>query len=349
MFIIGQDDSLYVVGQSSAGLLGLGVDVHSASVPTPVPALAGIPMQDVAVSERHVMALSKEGDVYTWGEGATVMRPSALGLPTDAAQASPALVEALADAGESISFIGAGSRHSVAVGQGQVFAWGSGELGRLGNGITDSPLPAPVEVLEGVSVASLAVGKGFSALSTAGGSVWSWGVNDQNQLGLGPRVVMDMNSMEPYPERVEGSPTPILQVAAGDSHCVALGQDGGVYYWGSGGYADPTRKGTFSEEDPVACVSAGSGACAAITSQGKLFVWGKNLFSGNLGVDSRLGTAQPAQVSALDGVSIAQVHFGESVSAAVVGQPSAPAPIKPEDADASSSASSGGFLAGLFG
>ena len=295
------------------------------------------------------MALSEDGDVYTWGSGGSITRACGLGHGNEVAQPEPALVEWFGDEGLVLSSADSGERHGAAViSDGQVYTWGDGQLGRLGNGIASQPLPEAVEVLEGLNVRSVHAGKAFCVALTEGGSVWGWGKNDQSQLGLGPRMVMDMNTMEEYPVAVDSLRGRVLQLSAGDMHCVALRDDGEVMYWGSGGFLEPSAKAAFSGEDPVFRVVAGEGVSAAITQSGQLWTWGRNLMTGTLGVEQRTGSTQPVLVQALadEGVGVAQASFGAKCAAAVSGKPPAPRGISEPDAGA---AEEGGFLAGLFG
>jgi hypothetical protein len=58
----------------------------------------------------------------------------------------------------------------------------------------------------------VSAGHSFSTALTADGDLYAWGKNDQAQLGIGTNVVMDMNTMEEYPVKVEfgggAQPTP---------------------------------------------------------------------------------------------------------------------------------------------
>ncbi len=348
MLILDASGQVYSVGSCSYGTLGLG-STTEVSKPTPVSALSGIRITRVAHGGRQAMALSEDGEVFTWGSGGSITRACGLGHGNEVAQPEPALVEWFADAGITLASADTGERHGTAVSNdGQVYTWGDGQLGRLGNGIANQPLPEPVEVLDDMQVRSVHAGKAFCVALTEGGSIWGWGKNDQSQLGLGPRMVMDMNTMEEYPVEIEGVRGRIAQVAAGDMHCVALRDDGEVLYWGSGGFLEPSAKAAFSQDDPVFRVCAGEGVSAAITQSGQLWTWGRNLMTGTLGVEQRTGSTQPVLVQALadEGVGVSDASFGAKCAAAVVGKPAAPRSIDTPDAGGDQE---GGFLAGLFG
>ena len=82
------------------------------------------------------------------------------------------------------------------------------------------------------------------------GGLWSWGWNDRGSLGHGHRNQVHQ------PELVSAlSGIPIVQVAIGGWHCLALSKDGGVFAWGGNEYlqcgTDPDRRDILT---PVPCV-----------------------------------------------------------------------------------------------
>jgi alpha-tubulin suppressor-like RCC1 family protein len=84
-----------------------------------------------------------------------------------------------------------------------LYAWGNGEFGRCGNGKSDQPVPELVEVLQDMRFVQASAGHSFSTAVTDTGDLYAWGKNDQAQLGIGTNVVMDMNTMEEFPVKVE--------------------------------------------------------------------------------------------------------------------------------------------------
>ncbi len=73
---------------------------------------------------------------------------------------------------------------------------------------------------------SLAGGQSHSLAVKVDGSVWAWGKNDYGQLGDGT------TTNRSAPVAVSGLTSGVAQVAAGDSHSVALKSDGTVWAWG---------------------------------------------------------------------------------------------------------------------
>lgn len=115
-------------GLGHRGQLGHG-DLLSRAHPLSVEALDGIGIEDVACGNWHNLALSKYGDVYSWGWNADQQ----LGHSADTGTvAIPTLVE-LGDE-VNLKFVSCGSRHSAALSVcGQLFTWGWNAYGQLGH------------------------------------------------------------------------------------------------------------------------------------------------------------------------------------------------------------------------
>ena len=84
-----------------------------------------------------------------------------------------------------------GVGHSVClIHNNQIFAWGSGLFGELGNGNTENQ-SIPVQVLglpEGVPIKQLCVGTLHNACVLKDNRVYSWGSNLYGQLGNGNKI-----------------------------------------------------------------------------------------------------------------------------------------------------------------
>jgi len=139
--------------------------------------------------------------------------------------------------GVTIVDVSCGYKHSMALSKsGHVYTWGKGKHGRLGHDDAANQLsPARVapHAFLGRRVCCISAGGQHSAAVAAGGAVFTWGLNDNSQLGPGeprsgapwlnayhPRRVSDLSSLH------------VRTVAAGASHTLALTHEGEVWAWG---------------------------------------------------------------------------------------------------------------------
>ena len=71
LFMLTHQGEVYTCGETTNGRLGLGDIDGNVAVPQIVKGLEGIPIKKLAVHSggRHTLALSINGEVYSWGEG----------------------------------------------------------------------------------------------------------------------------------------------------------------------------------------------------------------------------------------------------------------------------------------
>ena len=186
----------------------------------------------IAAEDNVGLALSDEGFVYTWGNNDHGQ------LGNDSTVKSslwPVVVDTNGVLkGKTIVAIAAGISHALALASdGTVYAWGENEYGQLGNRTnTDSNVPVPVYmtgVLSGKKVVAIAAGGEFSLVLASDGKIYSWGKNNNGQLG-------NMNGDSNIPVAVDFSGVlngkNIVDIAGGSYHCMALSCEGKVYSWG---------------------------------------------------------------------------------------------------------------------
>ncbi len=117
-------------------------------------------------------------------------------------------------------------------------------------------------------------GKGFSVALKADGTVWSWGANNNGQLGLGTTE----NKNEPHQVEVEEE---IIDISAGEGHTLLLGKSGKVYSFGLNSNGQLGTGNLAIYKAPVdinlgniAKVIAKNNTSFAITEEGKVYAWG---------------------------------------------------------------------------
>ena len=140
---------------------------------TPV---GGLPfITDISSSITHSLAVDEEGHVWCWGD---CRESSAFsGGQTSEPMIRPDLA--------GIRRVEAGRDYSLALShEGIVYAWGSGNLGQIGDGLfEESDCPIPIEGLP--TCVDISAGEWHALALTETGEVWAWGLNDHGQLGCG--------------------------------------------------------------------------------------------------------------------------------------------------------------------
>jgi regulator of chromosome condensation len=186
----GQVWRVFVTGSGECDQLGLGQDVVDLERPRLVRALAKVRVARIAVGGIHTLALTPEGQVWSWGcndehmlgrGGACYMPGRVRGLLD-----GPATVPGFAP----VCLISAGDCHSVAVDtRGRVFAWGTykGAEGTLGFDAhtlhQPEPKLLPVHEQFGRAV-QLSSGAEHAGITTESGVGVVWGYGGQGQLGM---------------------------------------------------------------------------------------------------------------------------------------------------------------------
>ena len=318
--VVSSDGSVYTWGKNDYGQLGLGENSDPMVItPERVKGLEGVKIKSVKCGFYHTAALSEDGEVFTWGWGGNWMQGAgALGHGDKNTHHEPHIVEALLDDGLVIDEIECGKAHTVArTDNGELWTWGKGEYGRLGNGgSADQLLPEPVELLMDVGTCTqVACGSSFTLALMDDGSVYSWGRNEQGQLGIGGSMSMDHYAMEDYPVQIEGDleGKVVTSVAAGFVQALASTEDNELFQWGMGQWLAPRI--VLFEDGPQAIVDASCGDRfnVVVTESGDTYTWAKGYFQkGVLGHEDQKTQRFPAKVGGLDsnaiGVSCGQKH-----------------------------------------
>ncbi|KAL8762900.1 MAG: hypothetical protein Q9184_001196 [Pyrenodesmia sp. 2 TL-2023] len=195
-----------------------------------------------------------------------------------------------------------------------VYVFGEGSSGELGLGTAKSAIDVkrprlnPLLPADTVGVVHIACGGMHVAALTHDGKVLTWGVNDQGALGRdtkwegGLRDVGEsddesdsgsdsgLNPFESTPTAVTTFPegTVIVKLSAGDSHTLALTDEGLVYGWGTFRFMQSNegilgfKPGTFVQSTPVLLpglkkivdITSGANHCLARDQKGIVYTWG---------------------------------------------------------------------------
>lgn len=158
-------------------------DIKQISTPVRVQGLEKVRV--IAVGAFHNLALTEDGILWAWGNN----EYGQLGTGDTQPRSHPIRVEGLSDL--SLVDIAAGGWHSTALTiQGEVYAWGRGEHGRLGFGDDKSSrmVPLKVELLAGEDIVQVSCGGTHSVALTRDGRMFSYGRGDHGRLGYGRKL-----------------------------------------------------------------------------------------------------------------------------------------------------------------
>ncbi|KAK7877601.1 hypothetical protein WMY93_031686 [Mugilogobius chulae] len=315
LFAVTADGKLYATGYGAGGRLGIG-GTESVSTPTLLESIQHVFIRKVAVNSggKHCLALSSEGEVYSWGEAEDGKLGHGNRSPCD----RPRVIESLR--GVEVVDIAAGGAHSACItASGELFTWGKGRYGRLGHGDSEDQLkPKLVDALQGHRVIDVACGSGDAQTLclTDDDMVWSWGDGDYGKLGRGGsdgcKVPMKIDSL---------TGLGVVKVECGSQFSVALTKSGSVYTWGKGDYH---RLGHGSDDHvrrprqvqglqgkKVIAIATGSLHCVCCTEDGEVYTWGDN-DEGQLGDGTTNAIQRPRLVAALQGKKINRVACGSA-------------------------------------
>lgn len=313
----------------------------------------GTPLSDIAAISAgwdHILALTHEGLVWSWGDNAAGQLGTGMGTWTEGAS-NPVLV--LDDFGEdpltNIIAISAGEQQSMAIdARGIAWYWGmdtwsasdiypeTGAAVGISNGYGFSV------VLEG----SLAGTQGWYYWNTppflassnltdfssdgnhtlaldSQGNVWAFGSNSCGELGLGD---YDRRSSPTQVTGLDGNVRRFTKVSAGSCFSLALDSEGYVWAWGDNSKGllgigggdlerlEPVRvaggEQGVSYLKNIVSISAGQEHALAVDSLGRVWAWGVNE-SGRLGTGDYISSSTPVEVFGLWGHQIVEAVAGD--------------------------------------
>jgi alpha-tubulin suppressor-like RCC1 family protein len=283
------DGTLRAWGENGNGRLGDGSNVNR-SRPVAVQGLTTV--VDMEGNSNDSVALLADGTVMSWGDNCCGQLGSGSSSPSS--RNTPGAVSGLTN----VTAIGLGTLHALAVrSDGTVWAWGSNNSGEIGDGTSGTTRWSPVQVTGLTNMTAVQGGFYFSAALDQTGTIWTWGQNDQGQLGIGT------NTSHLTPVAVT-SLSNVTQIASGPYHTVALRADGTVWTFGGnseGQIGDGTQTARVTptqvtELTSIVLVAAGDYHSLALAADGTVWAWGRNV-NGTLGDGTTTSRLSPVPIS----------------------------------------------------
>jgi alpha-tubulin suppressor-like RCC1 family protein len=199
----------------------------------------------------------------------------------------------------NVAAVATGWDHNVAVtSDGGFYTWGDNRAGQFGLGFLGTPQPAPLQVGTDADWSSVSFGAFFTVALKRDGTLWSWGLNGDGQLGDGTTIGRSALA------RV-GLDSDWVAVTAGESSALAIKQNGTLWGWGQNFAGllgmDPFQ--TSQQLTPIqigtdrdwTAAAAGRDHSLALKADGSLWAWGGN-GGGQLGDGTTTSHVAPTRI-----------------------------------------------------
>ncbi|KAL0226674.1 hypothetical protein P9112_013998 [Eukaryota sp. TZLM1-RC] len=259
------------------------------------------------------LTITSQNSLYAWGAN----DKGQLGDGSITNRNEPVRVGVTGD----IVDISAGLSHSLALlSNGDLLSWGCHGSGQGGHGSGDSYYTSPTLITNvNASFTTIFAGMDHSLALDTDNQVYTWGANDNGQLGLGHRDNVE------FPTIVTVGGTPLLAkaIVGGHSHSAVIDLEGTVFTVGNNQNGRLGREGagsgttvfesiTISDGTiPAVRMSAGASNTLVILENGDVYGWGSNS-GGYLALGSTSNTInQPTYSSALTELGITEMSPGD--------------------------------------
>ncbi|MGC5324432.1 cadherin-like beta sandwich domain-containing protein, partial [Brevibacillus sp. SYSU BS000544] len=273
-------------------------------------ASANTTFTSVSAGNEHTVAIDSTGSVWAWGSNMN----GSLGDGTTTAHLRPIKVPGLTD----ITAISASGNFTLALkNDGTVYAWGMNYNGQLGNGTSNNVQLVPLQIPGLDHVIAIEAGNGYSMALKDDGKVYTWGLNNNGQLGDG---TTDSKSTPVQVLNISNA----KKISAGHSHAMALIDDKTVYAWGDN-QVGQIGNGTINARQltpvkigisGITSISAGGAHSLAVKEDGTVYGWGRNVI-GEVGDGTTNMRALPVVINSLTGIGITSVETGTTHSLAI--------------------------------
>ncbi|XP_060528037.1 uncharacterized protein LOC132703033 [Cylas formicarius] len=223
-----RNTSVYTMGVSSAGCLGMGPLLTHTSPPRLVNTLRDLKVIALSIScgRKHTICAADCG-VYAWGSNVY----GQLGLGNHVYESPyPQILTALSSV--KVIDISAGQYHSIALtSDGKVYTWGWGIHGQLGHGNCDTEfLPKLLDFDQPAK--QVAAGHAHSLILTCDGKLYGFGSNVFGQLE-NSQIKTKKSTTPIWILLMPDMYTPVEKIATSYFHNIAVTSDQKVYTWGA--------------------------------------------------------------------------------------------------------------------
>lgn len=213
------DGTLWTWGRNTSGQLGdNSTTVRSSPVTT---SGGGATWFKVGCGAEHTVAVKTDGTLWCWGNNAF----GQVGTGDTTNRSSPVTVSG---GGTTWRMPSAGGLEfsSAIKSDGTLWTWGRNQNGQLGDGTTTNRSSPGTTAAAGTNWTYSACGSYFIAAIKLDGTIWTWGLNTNGQLGDGS------TSNRSSPGTLAGGGTNWKAVNTGDDAAYAIKTNGTLWSWG---------------------------------------------------------------------------------------------------------------------
>ena len=310
---IKNNGTLWSWGYNGYGELAISEDDPTQRLIPVQAAIGGTNWEQVSCGSYHSAAVKTDGTLWTWGRN----NEGQLGLGGFAAQDDPVQVSVGTTNWKQVAC----ERYYTAAikTDGTLWTWGYNAYGQLGDNTTIRKNTPAQTSLGGTDWKQVACGYGHTSAVKTNGTLWTWGRNNQGQLGNGTS-----GTNTSTPTQVSVGSTNWKQVACGEGHTVAIKTDGTLWAWGYnvfGQLGDNTLNNKLTPTQVFGGgtnwkqVSCGFRRTASIKTDGTLWNWGVGA-EGQLGTNFTTNSSIPVQTF-VGGTDWKQVSCGFYHTAAI--------------------------------
>ncbi|XP_060550049.1 X-linked retinitis pigmentosa GTPase regulator isoform X6 [Pantherophis guttatus] len=216
--------NLYATGGNSEGQLGLGGTEERSAFHLVSYFTSQHKIKQLAAGSYTSAALTEDGQLFMWGDNSE----GQIGLGNEANACVPHQV----DVGKPVFWISCGYYHSALITcDGELYTFGESDNGKLGLSLEQLKNNRVPQLVSGIPsrVNKVACGGGHT-VALAGGEVYTFGLGQYGQLGLGTFI---FETSEPKMVDHLGKHK-ICHIASGENHTALITENGLMYTFGDG-------------------------------------------------------------------------------------------------------------------
>lgn len=318
--VFSETGKVFSWGRNTNGQLGLG-DNANYTTPQDITAQFGIEkVVQISAGEYSSYAISESGKVYSFGGNLY----GQLGDGTSIDKNTPQEISANFG-GQTVKSISSGWYHVMAMSDSDnIFAWGLGQNGRLGNGSTlNVAIPANITAnFGGAHIKAISPNGNHSTAISEDGKFFAWGHNSYGQLGAGDTTTRSL----PFLVNNFGGES-ISKIFRAYDNSIAISDSGKIYSWARNQYGQVGDGTNIDKNLPQDISSAftnrviemvgGGRHMLALTDAGEVFAWGSDN-TGQLGTGGSTDINIPENITAnvnvtqIEVLQVKEIYFGDS-------------------------------------